>query len=122
MVEQFQFKSPKCMHGQKYLPALNGQEQLSNEEEMKPHGHGKANASESEIDRAIDEVSEVEPVLLAEPEPVTVEKSKKEAMNATTSPRNRGTYHIASYTENQSRPLRRRYRYFGMLLCMRIFY
>ena len=57
-------------------------------------------------------------VLLAEPEPVTVEKSKKEAMNATTSPRNRGTYYIASYTENQSRPLCRRYRYFGMLLCI----
>ena len=26
-------------------------------------------------------------------------------MNATTSPRNRGPYYIASYTENQSRPL-----------------
>ena len=38
---------------------------------MKPHGHGKANASESEIDRAIDEVSQAEPVLLAEPEPAS---------------------------------------------------
>ena len=48
---------------------------------MKPYGHGKANASESEIDREIDEVSEAESILSAEPEPV--EKSKKEAMNAT---------------------------------------